>query len=245
MADFKDLVVIVTGASSGIGAATARTLAERGAKVMLAARRVERLEQLHAEIEDAGGVANVHACDVTQRGDVEALVAATEKELGPVDVMINNAGVMLLSALAKTKVDEWDQMIDVNIKGLLYGVAAVLPKMLERGHGHIINVSSIAGHKVFPGGGVYCATKTAVRFISEGIRAESGDKVRSTIISPGAIATELAEHITDPDAKKGVEPALEVAIDPQAIAEAICFAISQPNDVDVNEVTVRPTAQDL
>lgn len=245
MTPIDGLHVFITGASSGIGEAIARELAGGGAKVTLAARREDRLATLKGELEKAGGVAHVVALDVTRRGDVAAAVKSAEQQHGPIDVMINNAGVMLLSTLNKTKVEEWDQMIDVNVKGLLYGTAAVLPAMLTRGRGHIVNVASVAGHVVFPGAAVYCGTKFAVRAITEGLRQEVGDKVRCTIISPGAVATELPDHITDDEVKQNMEPVLNMAIDPAAIARAVRFAIEQPADVDVNEVLVRPTAQPL
>jgi NADP-dependent 3-hydroxy acid dehydrogenase YdfG len=245
MSELTDKVAIITGASSGIGAATAKALAAEGAKIMLAARREPRLQELQSEIEAAGGTAQYALADVTQRGQVDDLVAQTEDAFGPVDILFNNAGVMLLSTLDKTKVDEWEQMVDINIKGVMYGIAAVFPKMMQRGSGHIINNASVAGHKVFGGAAVYCATKFAVRALSEGVRMESQGKLRSTVISPGAIATELADHITDQDIKSGMEPVLKLAIAPEAIARAVVYAASQPPDVDVNEVVVRPAAQEL
>ena len=245
MSEITNKVIIITGASSGLGEATARRLAKNGAKLMLAARRGERLQALVNEIEQAGGIAKYQLTDVTNRSDVEDLIKATQAAYGQVDVLINNAGLMPLSPLAATKVDEWEKMIDVNIKGVLYGVAAVMPIMQAQKSGHIINISSVAGHKVFPGAAVYCATKFAVKAISEGIRLESADMIRSTNISPGAVTTELANSITHEETAKGVDAIYDIAIDADAIARAITYAIEQPHDVDVNEIIIRPTKQDL
>jgi NADP-dependent 3-hydroxy acid dehydrogenase YdfG len=245
MSEIKEKVVIITGASSGLGEATARRLTNNGAKLMLAARREDRLKDLVADLEKDGGVVKYQVTDISDRSDVEQLVQATKEAYGRVDVLINNAGLMPLSPLAATKVDEWDKMIDVNIKGVLYGVAAVMPLMLQQGSGHIINLSSVAGHKVFAGGAVYCATKFAVRAISEGIRLESDGKIRSTNISPGAVATELTSTISHDEAAKMAKQLYGVAIDADAIARAITFAIEQPGDVDVNEMIIRPTKQEL
>jgi len=183
--------------------------------------------------------------DVTDRKQVESLAAATKEKFGRIDVLINNAGLMPLAPLDALKVDQWEQMIDVNIKGVLYGIAAVLPTMREQHSGHIINLSSVAGHKVFPGGAVYCATKYAVRALSEGLRMEAGDEIRSTNISPGAIATELTSTITDPDAAKAAEDLYKIAISADSVARAIVYAIEQPHDVDINEIILRPTAQEM
>ncbi|MAY73235.1 MAG: oxidoreductase [Phycisphaerae bacterium] len=237
-------VVVITGASSGIGEVTARELASRGAKVVLGARRTDRLESVASEIRDGGGSAVVVATDVTKREDVEKLVEAAVENFGHVDVMLNNAGVMPLSPLSAGKVDEWERMVDVNIKGVLYGIAAALPRMKERGSGHVINVSSVAGHVVFPSSAVYCGTKFAVRAISEGLRQEE-DSIRVTIISPGATASELADSITHSETRDSIAPIVGMAIPAEAIARAIAFAIEQPDDVDVNEVLVRPTKQPL
>ncbi|PSB10443.1 oxidoreductase [Pleurocapsa sp. CCALA 161] len=245
MSEIKEKVVIITGASSGLGEATARRLAKNGAKLMLAARREDRLKDLVAEVEKEGGVAKYQVTDISDRSEVEQLVQATKEAYGKIDVLVNNAGLMPLSPLAATKVDEWEKMIDVNIKGVLYGVAAVMPIMLQQGSGHIVNLSSVAGHKVFPGGAVYCATKFAVKAISEGIRLESDGKIRSTNISPGAVATELTSTISDDEAAKMAEQLYGIAIDADAIARAITFAIEQPGDVDVNEMIIRPTKQEL
>jgi len=238
-------VVIVTGASSGIGAATARLLAREGAKVVLAARRVDRLEGIVAEIREAGGEALAHALDVTSREDFKSVVDATVAAFGRVDVLVNNAGIMPLSPLEADKVDEWDRTVDVNIKGVLYGISAVYPRFRAQGGGHVVNVSSVAGHVVFPGATVYCATKFAVRAISEGFRQESGPNIRSTIVSPGAVESELTQHITDPGMRESVRAFESIAIPAEAIARAVLYAIGQPAGVDVNEVLVRPTAQAL
>jgi NADP-dependent 3-hydroxy acid dehydrogenase YdfG len=238
-------IVIITGASSGLGESTARHLADRGAKLVLAARREDRLKSLAEELEAKGAEVLWQVTDVTDRKQVESLAAAAKNKFGRIDVLINNAGLMPLAPLDALKVDEWEQMIDVNIKGVLYGIAAVLPTMREQHSGHVINLSSVAGHKVFPGGAVYCATKYAVRALSEGLRMEAGDEIRSTNISPGAIATELTSTITDPDAAKAAEELYKVAINADSVARAIVFAIEQPHDVDINEIILRPTAQEL
>lgn len=238
-------VVIITGASSGLGEATARRLAKNGAKLMLAARREDRLQDLVAEIGQDGGTAKYQVTDVTDKSQVEALAKATKDAYGHIDVLVNNAGLMPLSPLAETKTDEWERMVDVNIKGVLYGIAAVMPVMLQQESGHIINLSSVAGHKVFPGGTVYCATKFAVKAISEGIRLESNGKIRSTNISPGAVDTELTNTISHEETAEQVEQLYGVAIDADAIARAITYAIEQPEDVDVNEMIIRPTKQEL
>jgi NADP-dependent 3-hydroxy acid dehydrogenase YdfG len=237
-------VVVITGASAGIGAETARHLAGLGAKVVLGARRENRLRDLAAEIANAGGEAVYRVTDVARRDQVEALVALGIDSFGRVDVLINNAGTMLLSRLARLKVDEWERMIDVNVKGVLYGIGAVLPHFRERDSGHVINLSSVAGHVVFPTGAVYCATKHAVRVISDAFRKEAGPNVRSTIISPGQVDTELPEHSPDERVREKMREAYKNAISPHAIAEAIAFAIAQPTTVDVNEILVRPTAQE-
>lgn len=235
-------VVIITGASSGIGEATARSLAQQGAKVVLGARRTERLETLAADIRAQGGVAEYCAVDVRQQAQVQALVDFAREKFGRVDVIINNAGVMPLSVLEELKVDEWERMIDVNIKGVLYGIAAGLPLMKHQGFGHFINISSIGGHAVYPTAAVYCATKYAVRAISEGLRQEQleGD-IRVTIISPGVVESELADSISDPAARDAMRAFRQIALTPDAIARAVCYAISQPADVDVSEIIIRPT----
>lgn len=241
MSNIEGKVVAITGASSGIGEATARYLAELGAKVMIGARRTERLETIAKEIEDKGGRAAFHPVDVTKREEVEAFVQAAEREFGQLDVVFNNAGLMPLSPLEALKVDEWDRMIDVNIKGVLYGIAAALPIMKRQGFGHIVNTSSIAAHHVLPTGAVYCATKYAVNALSEGLRQENKD-IRVTVVSPGVTESELAETITDQATAKMIEDYRNVAVIPaEAIAHAVAYAIDQPANVDVNEIIVRPT----
>ena len=241
MSLIKNKVIAITGASSGIGEATAKLLAEQGAKVVLGARRVDRLESLAKEIAGAGGVARVQPLDVTDRSDVQRFADFARAEFGRVDVMINNAGVMPLSPLASVKLDEWDRMIDVNVRGVLHGIAAVLPEMQQRGSGQIINISSIGGLTVSPTAAVYCATKFAVRAISDGLRQET-DKIRVTVICPGVTESELADSISDPAGREEMKTFRRIAISPQAVARAIAYAIDQPADVDVSEVIVRPTA---
>jgi NADP-dependent 3-hydroxy acid dehydrogenase YdfG len=238
-------VVVITGASSGLGEAAAQLLAEKGAKLVLGARRKERIDALVQEIAASGGSAEAVATDVTVRADVEALVATAVERFGRVDVMINNAGVMLVSPVERLKVEDWDHMIDVNIKGVLYGIAAVLPVMQRQKSGHVINVSSVAGHKVRPTSAIYSATKHAVRALSEGVRQElKAYKIRSTIISPGAVATELVDRITEDDIREAAQPILKMAIPADSFARCVAFAISQPDDVDINEILFRPTAQE-
>jgi len=235
-------VVIITGASSGIGETAARILAAQGAKVVLGARRTERLETLAADIRAQGGVVEYRAVDVREREQVQALVEFAREKFGRVDVIVNNAGVMPLSPLAELKVDEWERMIDVNIKGVLYGIAAGLPLMKQQGFGHFVNISSIGGHAVYPTAAVYCATKYAVRAISEGLRQEQLDgDIRVTIISPGVVESELANSITDPASRAAMDSFRQIALTPDAIARAVCYAIEQPADVDVSEIIVRPT----
>lgn len=240
-------VVVITGASSGLGENTARALAERGAKLVLGARRTDRLDALVRDITATGGEAIAVKTDVAKRADVEALVAAGRERYGRIDVLVNNAGIMPLAPMEKTMVDEWDRMIDVNIKGVLYGIAAVLPGMRDQQSGHIINIASVAGVKVFsPIGTVYSATKFAVRAISEGLRSEAPAGVRTTIISPGAIESELKQGSTDPETAQGVQAfykANEISSD--SVARAIVYAIQQPQDVDINEIVLRPTAQEF
>lgn len=245
MSNTIDKVVVITGASSGIGAETAELLAASGAKVVLSARRADRLDALVAKIGESGRETLAVASDVTDAASMKDLAEKAVGAFGRLDVWVNNAGVMPLSPVAMGRVDEWNQMVDVNIKGVLNGIAAAHPTMLAQGSGHFVNVSSVAGHKVFPGAAVYCATKFAVRALSEGIRMESGGAVRVTNISPGAVRTELADHIGVQEIKDGLKEVLEIAIEPGAIARAIRFAIAEPADVDVNEMIIRPTAQEL
>ncbi len=237
----------ITGASSGLGEATARYLSERGAMVVLGARRVERIETLAAEIAAKGGRALALATDVTDAGQVRRLVDAAVERFGRIDVMLNNAGIMPHSPLERRKIRDWDRTIDVNIKGVLYGIAAALPHMQRQKSGHFINVSSVAGHRVGPAGVVYSATKTAVRVISEGLRQEVKPwNIRTTIVSPGAVATELPQSITEPDIALGVGHFYqEHAIPADGFARVVAFAVSQPDDVDVNEILFRPTRQEM
>jgi NADP-dependent 3-hydroxy acid dehydrogenase YdfG len=241
----NEKVVVITGASSGIGEATGLLLAERGARVILGARREDRLETIRGNIRAAGGVAEIHFLDVTRRDSVNDFLKFAKATYGRVDVMVNNAGIMPLSPLSQLKVDEWERMVDVNIKGVLYGIAAALPFFIQQGAGHFVNISSIAGLVVFPGSAVYSGTKFAVRAISEGLRMENIPGVRSTVVCPGIVSTELANAITDEEMAKNIRQRRDAfAISPDAIARAVAFAIEQPDDVDINEVVVRPTKQD-
>jgi NADP-dependent 3-hydroxy acid dehydrogenase YdfG len=238
-------VVVITGASSGLGEAAARHLAGQGAKLVFGARRLDRLQQLAKDL-SLGDKAAVET-DVVKRDQVKRLVDTAVKMHGRIDVIINNAGLMPHSLLERGKVDDWERMIDVNIKGVLYGIEAALPHMKAQKSGHVINVSSVAGHLVRPGGVVYSATKHAVRIISEGLRQEVKPyNIRSTIVSPGAVATELPDSVTDPEMAAGVkELYAQVAIPADSFARALSFAISQPDDVDINEILFRPTRQQL
>jgi NADP-dependent 3-hydroxy acid dehydrogenase YdfG len=242
MSNINRKVIIITGASSGIGKATANLLAQNGAKVILGARRIDRLETIVKDIHPEGGIAEYQTLDVTHRSQLEAIVQFAQRKFGRVDVLINNAGIMPLSALDQLKVEEWDRMIDVNIKGVLYGIAATLPVMKAQKSGQIINLSSIGGHTVSPTAAVYCATKFAVGAISEGLRQEVGSDIRVTVISPGVTESELADSISDEAARLGMQEFRKLSIPAEAIARAILFAIEQPEDVDVSEIIVRPTA---
>lgn len=239
MDNITNKIVLITGASSGIGEATARLLAERGATVVLGARRVERLESLAADITAAGGSAIARALDVTSRQDVQAFADHVVERFGRIDVLVNNAGVMPLSPLSALKVDEWDTMVDVNIRGVLHGIAAVLPVMQAQGAGHVVNVSSIGGLYVMPTAAVYCATKFAVRALSDGLRQES-DSVRVTCVYPGVVESELAHTITHAETAQAIDEFRKVALKPEAIAGAIAHAIAQPADVDTTDIVVRP-----
>lgn len=234
-------VVAVTGASSGIGEAVARELARRGATVLVGARRIDRLERLVAELRAEGGVTEFAALDVVDRDSVGDFVRFARERFGKLDVIVNNAGLMPLSPLEALKVDEWERMVDVNIKGVLYGIAAVLPVFASQGFGHVINTSSIAAYRAIPTGAVYCATKAAVNFITEGLRQEN-PYVRTTIIAPGATESELAHTITHAATAQFIEEYRKTIIPADAIARAVAFAIEQPEGVDVNEIVVRPTA---
>ncbi|MDX5433056.1 MAG: SDR family oxidoreductase [Halomonas sp.] len=234
-------VILLTGASSGIGEATARLLASHGHRLVIGARRTDRLEALAQGIRSEGGNVEYHALDVTLREDVQAFADAALKLHGRIDVIVNNAGVMPLSPLASLKVDEWDRMIDVNIRGVLHGIAAVLPTMQAQGSGQVINISSIGGLYVVPTAAVYCATKYAVRAISDGLRQEH-DTLRVTCVCPGVVESELADTITDPGAAEAMKSYRQIALKPDAIAAAIAHVIDQPDDVDTSEIVVRPTA---
>jgi NADP-dependent 3-hydroxy acid dehydrogenase YdfG len=239
-------VIVITGASSGLGEATARHLSALGASVALGARRLDRLQSLAGELTSRGGNALAIATDVVDRHQVSRLVDTAVDTYGRVDVMINNAGLMPQSLLTRLKIEEWDRMVDVNIKGVLYGIAAALPHMVRQKSGHFVNVSSVAGHKVRSGGTVYSATKHAVRVISEGLRQEVKPYgIRTTIISPGAVDTELPDTITDPEVAVAMRKFYDdVAISAEAFARTVAFALSQPDDVDVNEILFRPTRQE-
>jgi len=239
-------VVVITGASSGLGEATARHLAALGAKVVLGARRLERLQTIAQEIRAAGGEAAAFAVDVTSRQDLEALVQGALDTFGRVDVMINNAGLMAISPIRERRIDEWDRMIDINIKGVLYGIAAALPVFEQQNSGHFINISSVAGIKVFsPGGSVYSGTKYAVRAISDGLRHEVGGSIRTTTIEPGAVDSELKLGSGHQPSADVVMEFYKQAIPAESVARAIAYAIEQPADVDINEIVLRPTAQDF
>ncbi len=239
-------VVVITGASSGLGEAAARLLSAQGATVVLGARRADRLKSLADDITRDGGKALAITTDVTDCDQVKKLVDEAVHKFGRIDVMINNAGLMQQSPLERLKIDEWDNMIDINIKGVLYGIAAALPHMQRQKAGHIINVSSVAGHKVFPSGAVYSATKHAVRALSEGLRQEVKPyNIRTTIISPGAVTTELPNHITEKEVAASMQKFYEeVAIPADSFARAVIYAMSQPVDVDINEILFRPTRQE-
>lgn len=240
-------IIVITGASSGLGEATARRLSEQGATVVLAARRSDRITALAEELKGLGRQALAVTTDVTKVEQVQALVDATAQTYGRIDVMINNAGLMPHSPLERLKIDDWNAMIDVNLKGVLYGIAAALPYMKKQKSGHFINVSSVAGHKVRPGAAVYAATKFAVRALSEGLRLEVKPyNIRTTVISPGDVATELPKSITEGDVFDAIQGFYDqYAIPADSFARAVAFAISQPEDVDINEILFRPTAQEL
>ena len=243
----KDKIAIVTGASSGIGYATALALAKAGAKVAIAARRTDRLQQLENEIKKSGGQCLIVTCDVTKRKDCESLIDNVIKKWNRIDILVNNAGIMPLSFIKSLKIDEWEQMVDVNIKGVLFCTGAAVPHMIKQNSGHIINLSSIAGRVVFAAGSVYCATKYAVRAFSEGLRQELSirNNIRVTTIEPGIVATELTNTITE----KALESFLKYAqtietLKSEDIANAIMFAVESPSHVNVNEIMVRPTQQE-
>jgi NADP-dependent 3-hydroxy acid dehydrogenase YdfG len=241
MLNVENKVVIITGASSGIGEATAKLLAKNGAKVVLGARRLDRLETITKEIHAEGGIAEYQALDVTQRSQLAEIVQFAKDKFDRVDVIFNNAGVMPLSLIKDLKVEEWDKMINVNIHGVLNGIAAVLPIMEAQGGGQIINNASIAAHTVGPTSAVYSATKYAVWAISDGLRQESKN-IRVTIISPGVTETELGSDITDESSQGFLKELRKTALSSDAIAKAVLYAVSQPEDIDINEIIVRPTA---
>jgi NADP-dependent 3-hydroxy acid dehydrogenase YdfG len=244
MSGIDGKVVVITGASSGIGEATALLLAERGAKLVLGARRADRLEALAARIAEVGSEAAWARTDVSRRDDLTDLVELARERYGKLDVLISNAGIGPVSPLDDLRVEEWEAMIDINLKGVLYGIAAALPVFREQGFGHFVNTASTAAHRIVPNQSVYAATKTAVRVISEGLRQEAGDKLRVTVITPGFTRTDFADDATNPQVKAQIAESKDrFAMPPEAVARAIAFAIEQPADIDVGEVVVRPTAQ--
>lgn len=241
-------IVVITGASSGLGESTARHLAKLGATVVLGARRKDRLDAIVKDIQATGRKALSVTTDVTKRAEVDSLVQRAVDTYGRIDVLMNNAGIMPIAPLALLKVDEWERMVDINIKGVLYGMAAALPHMQKQKSGHFINIASVFGIKVFaPGGTVYCATKAAVRTLTEGLRMEThADEIRCTIISPGAVDSELKKSTSDEASSKMVNDLYRaLAIPAESVARAVAYAIEQPADVDINEIVIRPTAQDF
>ncbi len=238
-------VVLITGGGTGLGAETAQMLASKGAKVAIAARRRGKLDEVAARISSSGGNAKGYELDVANKDQFKSVVDAVASDFGRLDVLINNAGLMPIRPMAEVNTDEWDAMIDVNLRGTLYGIAAVLPMFLKQEAGHIINISSVAGVKVFaPGGTVYSGTKFAVRAISEGLRQEVGSKIRVTSIEPGAVESDL-KHTTSGTSHGAVMEFYKSAIPASSVARAIAFAIEQPADVDINEIVLRPTAQEF
>jgi NADP-dependent 3-hydroxy acid dehydrogenase YdfG len=244
MLNIENKVIAITGASSGIGEAAARFLAAKGAKVVLGARRIENLQTIATEIQAAGGEARFTTLDVTQKEQLVEFLHFAQAQFGRVDVLVSNAGLMPLSFIEQLKVEEWDKMIDVNLKGVLYGIAAALPIFQAQNSGHFVNITSVADRWVGPTATIYCATKHAVRVVSEGLRQEVGNKIRVTIIAPGATESELSNTISDPEMKKAAIEQFRIDLLPaEAIARAIAYAVEQPADVDVNEIVVRPSAQ--
>ncbi|MFG2650737.1 SDR family oxidoreductase [Streptomyces sp. NPDC048436] len=244
MLGIEGKVVAITGASSGIGEATALLLAERGAKIVLGARRPDRLEALADRVVKAGGEAAWIRTDVKRREDLAGLVTLARDRFGKLDVLVSNAGVGPISPLDELRVEDWEEMIDVNLKGVLYGIAAALPVFRQQGFGHFVNTASVAGLSISPLMGVYAGTKNAVRAVSEGLRQEAGDSLRVTIVSPGFVHTDFAESMSNPEVKAQIiERRDKIAIPPEAVARAIAFAVEQPDGVDVGDIVVRPTAQ--
>ncbi|AIQ40114.1 SDR family oxidoreductase [Paenibacillus sp. FSL R7-0312] len=241
MSELKEKVVLITGASSGIGEATARWLAKRGAKVVLGARRTDRLQKLAEEIRNEGGMVEYQLLDVTDFEQMKAIVQFTINQFGRLDALVNNAGVMPLSPLDALKIEEWNLMLDVNVRGVLHGIGAVIPIMKKQNFGHIINIASVGAYTVFPNSAVYCATKFAVRAITEGLRQEMGETIRTTVISPGVTESELADTITDESAREMMESFRANPLPASGIARAIAYVLEQPAEVDVNELIVRPT----
>jgi len=244
MSGIKGKVVAVTGASSGIGEATALELADRGAAVVLGARRTDRLDALAEHIRASGGRAEVLATDVTQCADLEQLVAAAVERFGRLDVLVSNAGIARIGLVADLDVDAWEAMINVNVRGVLYGIAAALPVFRRQGHGHLVTTVSTSGLKIVPTQAVYAGTKNAVRTLLEALRQESIDGVlRTTSISPGFVRTELVDYIDDPDIREQLKDRMAAGISPDAVARAVAFAIEQPDDVEIGDITIRPTSQ--
>ena len=244
--NIENKVIVITGASSGLGEATAKHLAEKGAILVLGARRTDKLEQIVKDITSKGGTATFLKTDVINKAQVQALVDMAVNTYGKIDVLINNAGIMPIAPMSEVRTDEWDNMIDINIKGVLYGIAAALPIFQKQKSGHFINLGSVAGIKVFsPGGTVYSGTKYAVRAISDGLRHEVGRNIRTTTIEPGAVDSELKLSTNHQESSAGVKEFYKMAIPAASIARAIAFAIEQPADVDINEIVIRPTAQDF
>lgn len=245
MSNLTDTVTVITGASSGIGAATAKRLAQSGSKIVLAARSEDKLKALVTDIEHAGGTASYRVTDVTSADDVKALVSFAEATYGPVDVLVNNAGLMLFSYWKDVAVDDWSKMIDTNIHGYLNTIAAVLPNMLERKQGHILNMSSVAGHSVGEASGVYSATKFFIRGISDSLRKEVGVEsgIQVSMVSPGVIDTGWTDKVGNKSGKNAAEQLNGIAITPEHVADAVAYALDQPAEVAINEIIVAPTKQ--